>query len=271
MGPHALECALTFALLLTLAFPDTGFFQKRLALVTPPPLPLSGVLEDRAPRSLSFHLHLSFDLCLSFHFEFDVDELSFAIHVLFPLTVEPFQNRIYCWYLDWFRSLGGNLVVTESLKLWVLCDLFGQLMDWFWECCVIFDQLGVHHQRTPKTTTPFLLQLVILLGAEPDAGNDEGDEDEEDPDGHPNDDRHSVIFVFFLVTYVWITWINSRTQNYETPDALASIGRKNIGRSMKREICLQVMAISLFLGQFLLLAWFQIESNRSRNTVQQQL
>ena len=103
MGPHALECALTFALLLTLAFPDTGFFQrfldlfqKRLALVTPPPLPLSGVLEDRAPRSLSFHLHLSFDLCLSFHFEFDVDELSFAIHVLFPLTVEPFQNRIYC-------------------------------------------------------------------------------------------------------------------------------------------------------------------------------
>ena len=114
--------------------------------------------------------------------------------------------------------------------------------------------MGVHHQRTPKTTTPFLLQLVILLGAEPDAGNDEGDEDEEDPDGHPNDDRHSVIFVFFLVTYVWITWINSRTQNYETPDALASIGRKNIGRSMKREICLQVMAISLFLGQFLLLA-----------------
>ena len=101
--------------------------------------------------------------------------------------------------------------------------------------------------------------MVILLGAEPDAGNDDGDEDEEDPDGHPNDDHHPVIsscsvVVFFLVTYVWITWINSRTQNYETPDALASIGRKNIGRSMKREICLQVMAISLFLGQFLLLA-----------------
>ena len=55
--------------------------------------------------------------------------------------------------------------------------------------------MGVHHQRTPKTTTPFLLQLVILLGAEPDAGNDEGDEDEEDPYGHPNDDHHPVIFI----------------------------------------------------------------------------
>ena len=183
MGPHALECALTFALLLTLAFPDTGFFQKRLVLVTPPPLPLSGVLEDRAPRSLSFHLHLSFDLCLSFHFEFDVDELSFAIHVLFPLTVEPFQNRIYCWYLDWFRSLGGNLVVTESLKLWVLCDLFGQLMDGLWECIIkehhIKDHLsscswsyflvpnqtqattrGMRTRRTP-TVTPMMITTPL--------------------------------------------------------------------------------------------------------------
>ena len=65
------------------------------------------------------------------------------------------------------------------------------------ECCVTYltnlrtdSGSAVHHQRTPKTTTPFLLQLVILLGAEPDAGNDEGDEDEEDPDGHPNDDHH---------------------------------------------------------------------------------
>ena len=48
--------------------------------------------------------------------------------------------------------------------------------------------------KTTMSKVPFLLKLVILLGAKPNAGNDKRDEDKEDAYSHPNDDHHPILF-----------------------------------------------------------------------------